>query len=137
MLLISGYRINVDIFCNYDSLEWTSNPSLLQSYGEQDYALREMTWPMEQAFPGLDPMTSPTVSNVTSPAETAYDASPSCEMLLTAQDVREGEAFIAEMEQKRQVSASEVCNYKLLSHYLVMVGRLRLKTAVVRKSTKA
>ena len=80
-----------------------------------------MTWPMEQAFPGVNPVSSPTVSNVTSQSEMAQNWTPSCEMLLTAQDVREGEAFIAEMELKRQVSVSKpfhqivciVCNFLL------------------------
>ena len=49
--------------------------ALLQSYGEQDYGLREMTWPI-----------------------------PQCDMLLTDKDIREGEEFIAEMEEKRVVS---------------------------------
>lgn len=51
-----------------------SQPAFLQSYGEQDYDLKEMTWPP-----------------------------PSCDMLLTDKDIREGDEFLAQMEEKRIV----------------------------------
>lgn len=67
-----------------------------------------MTWPMEQAIPNH--LTSPTAQTASANSQSYRDNNvPSCEMLLTDQDIREGEDFIAEMEQKRIVSMT--CSY--------------------------
>jgi len=62
---------------------------LLESYGEQDFDLKELTWPMEQIMP-MGQVISPGHNNA-------------AEILLTERDVRESEAFITEMAEKRAV----------------------------------